>query len=99
MVQAGSQLSVIEKRAFRGCSPLTKFSIPRSVERILAESFSECKRLAKLTANADSQLSVIEYAAFRGCSTLTQFSIPTIVTAIPVECSGTLSGIQSMDND
>ena len=76
----GYMLTSIGGRAFRGCTSLTRVTIPDSVTRIGMDAFYGCESLTQVTI-PDSVTSIGD-SAFSGCTTLTQVTIPDSVTSI-----------------
>lgn len=76
----GYMLTSIGGRAFRGCTSLTRVTIPDSVTRIGMDAFYGCESLTQVTI-PDSVTSIGD-SAFSGCKSLTQVTIPDSVTSI-----------------
>ena len=73
-------VTVIEYRAFAGCTSLTSVTIPDSVTNIGVHAFSGCSSLESITI-PDSVTSIGEFA-FYDCSSLESITIPNSVTEI-----------------
>jgi hypothetical protein len=70
---------VIGPWTFSGCSSLSSFSIPASVEERGRGCFSGRTNLSEVTFESNSRLSVIESGAFAGCCLRSPVSIPASV--------------------
>ena len=88
-----SELTSIEAAAFRGCTSLVDFIIPKGVSSIggvktkygddeFNGPFEGCSSLEKLSFEEGSQLKQIKFAAFVGCPNLKSIIIPASVTSI-----------------
>jgi hypothetical protein len=71
----GTKLREIGDAAFSGCSELTEFTVPSSVEIIGDRCFENCCHLATVTLEEVSQLRKIGASAFSGCN-LNSLTIP-----------------------
>jgi len=84
-----SALTIINKRAFQGCSSLATIAIPASVETIGSSAFTGCSGLASVTFPGTSALTTIGTTAFSNCASLTTITLPESVTTIgEVQISG-----------
>ena len=81
---SGSQLQVIGKDAFSGCTGLTgTLTIPANVTSIGDYAFANCSSLTTLYLASGSKLQTIGVYAFRDCTGLTgTLTIPANVTSI-----------------
>jgi hypothetical protein len=62
-------------KAFQG-SEIRSIVIPRSIEIIRSERFSDCEHLRSVTLEANSVLRRIESGAFSFCSALSEIVVP-----------------------
>lgn len=76
----GKRVVFIGEYAFRGCSNLTKVTIPDSVTTIMSSAFDGCNGLSSV-AISDGVSSIMCYA-FRDCSSLTNVTLPDSVVSI-----------------
>jgi hypothetical protein len=75
-----SQLTVVERRAFFGCTNLANIGLPESLETIREYAFTNCKTISNLTL--PKSLKIIERYAFSNCSGLTALTLPSGLTTI-----------------
>ena len=76
-----SNVNIIGKGAFYGCTSLTSIVIPDHVFNIEESAFSGCTNLASITIPPDFMFNIGAYA-FDGCKSLTSVTIPSGVTFI-----------------
>jgi hypothetical protein len=85
-----SRASLIEDRAFCGCSQLSSISIPSLVTAIGPSRdgfcFADCKSLRAVTFCSDEKLKIIGEWAFQNCSLLEAIAIPSSVEVIGESC-------------
>lgn len=84
-----TNVSIIGKSAFNGCSALNSVVIPSSVTTIEVGAFGGCSNLKSI--NIPESITTIDGYAFSGCKSLTEISIPNGITTIDFgvfyECS------------
>lgn len=74
------QVVKIQEMGFSGCTGITSFTIPSSIEEIGGYTFKGCTSLA--TATLPDNMTEIPKYMFEGCSSLTSVAIPSSVTCI-----------------
>ena len=79
-VALNSTFTSISTYAFYGCTALTSFDVPASVQSIGYGAFQGCTSLRTLSIG--SGVRIINAYAFNGCSALTSLNIPNGVTAL-----------------
>lgn len=85
--QANSQLKQIEASAFSGCTALTSFVMPMSVEKIGTYAFRSCSKLSNITVEAN--VTQMDSLCFNGCSRLKNIHMKP--TTPPTVAGSTLS--------
>ena len=65
---------------FKGCTELTSFTMPNSVEWMISSAFEDCDKLESVTLSEN--LYNIEASTFGGCIKLQSVTIPASVTEI-----------------
>ncbi len=76
----GTTVTSIGSEAFRGCTSLTRITIPNSVTSIGNWTFSTCRSLTNITI--PNSVTSIGNATFHNCISLTSITIPNSVTSI-----------------
>ena len=76
----GYTVTSIGEGAFKGCTRLTRVTIPDSVTSIGSNAFYECVSLVSVTI--PNSVTSIGRCAFHGCTGLTRIDIPDSVTSI-----------------
>ena len=79
--QSGARIKSIGQTAFIGCTEMTSFPLPNSLEVIKDNAFAYCSKLATANAQAASQLKTIGIGAFQRTG-LTTFNIRGNVTKV-----------------
>ena len=96
-----SQLTIIEDRAFYGCTSLINIEIPNSVTSIggfiLGGAFSGCTSLTSVTFEENSRLTALGMSMFCGCTSLTSIEIPNTVTSIPLSAFSSCKSLTSIE--
>ena len=73
-------VTVINNRAFEGCTGLISVTIPEGVTKIGSSAFEGCSRLTSITI--PNSVTGIGSSAFYGCSNITSITIPESITSI-----------------
>ncbi len=76
----GSQITIIDDRAFRENKRIKSVVIPEGVQTIRDEAFSACRSLERVIL--PQSLTSIGRSAFSGCSSLKSITLPESVTSI-----------------
>jgi hypothetical protein len=84
--EAGSEIAFLGDAAFCGCSGLTLFLIPATVETIGTDCFTFCNRLETVAFETGSRIAVIGATAFSYCRSLQSIAFPASLTTIGVGC-------------
>ena len=75
-----NEVTVIDNKAFYGCSFLTSITLPNSVTTIGNYAFYGCSSLTSITL--PNSVTTIGSDAFYGCSSLTSITLPNSITSI-----------------
>lgn len=81
--EEGSNLSIIEERAFSGCKNLKSITIPAAVKEIKEKAFLNCTNLERVVFEKNSRLKNLNSACFSNTA-ITEITIPK-----PLEVVGT----------
>ena len=75
-------LTAIPEGGFRGCTSLTKLTLPASIVTIHYGAFYGCTALKELTLSTATALTFIACCAFEGCTSLTKLTFPDALVKI-----------------
>lgn len=92
--ETGSRVTVLEEGSFFGCTSLTSFTIPASMEKIEDQAFRGCTKLAMVSFAPNGKDLSFGEDVFNGCTSLTTFYLPANVTTLP----GVFGGCTALAN-
>lgn len=81
--ESGSQVSIIEEGAFKGCTSLEMIRIPTSMTKIGYEAFADCTAITMIEFAASSKNLAFGESVFKNCTSLAVVNLPANVTTIP----------------
>ncbi len=81
-IKIGSNVTLIDSKAFYKCTSLTSVTIPNNVRRIGTSAFEGCTKLKKVTLG--KKLTTIDKKAFYKCTALTSLTFPSKVKTLGV---------------
>jgi hypothetical protein len=84
--ESGTNISILGKSAFQGCSSLQSICIPSSIQIIGDFCFSECEAMSDLTFESGCQVSILGDSACSACSRLQAVCIPSSIETICSSC-------------
>ena len=91
-----SAMTVIPTELFNGCTALTSYTVPKSIETIETKAFTGCTNLATINFAADGNLKTIGTSAFEKCTKISTVAIPASVVIIDSSAFRYCSGITSL---
>lgn len=74
--------TLLDNRAFKGCSSLVEITLPASLTSIGTYAFESCSALTKVNGLGSTQVTSLGTAAFQGCSALKEITLPATLTSI-----------------
>jgi predicted metal-binding protein len=75
---------------------ITSMSIPRHLQILSSECFSDCNSLSSISFEVNSELTRIESSAFHGCSCLESITIPRHLQILCSECFSNYTSLSSI---
>lgn len=73
--------TVINERAFYGCSSLTSIKIPSLLKTIKEDAFAACVKLNSISYANTLSLTELNNNVFRGCNALINFTVPRTISS------------------
>lgn len=93
-ISFSSNLKVIDKSAFYGCSNLTTLNFPYALKEIKSFAFSDCVKLS--TIRFSESLLTIGESAFRDCSDIQTITLPESLKEISYNAFRNCDGISAL---
>ena len=93
--EEGSELTDIEKNAFKGCKNLTSIVLPASVTTIGDGAFADCSNLNSITFEENSRIATIGKECFTNTA-ITEFTIPKTLKKLGNMAFANLSTLETI---
>ncbi|MBQ9356845.1 MAG: leucine-rich repeat domain-containing protein [Prevotella sp.] len=88
-----THMTELPKNLFKGCTGLTKVTLPYTVTTIGQNAFSGCTSITSINLDVATWLRTIPSQCFYGCSAMTAFSVPDFVTTVGSKAFGNMTAL------